>query len=230
MGNLFEKPTTPAARKPKPTISDADRATLDLKIARDKMKQYQGKLERECGVLLKRGQDCFKVGNKKKALYYMKVKKMKEAKFGDLEAQLLNLEKMVQTIEWTTQSMQVFDAMKKANGALEAMHRELPLERVQELMDDTSENLAYQDEIDRALAGTDMGTLEDRDLEAELNALEAETLGGATSIAEAPGKTQGVPALEKGVPVAPTNPILPAAPTTEPLRAETRDSPVAVPV
>ena len=37
----------------------------------------------------------------------MKVKKMKEAKFGDLEAQLLNLEKMVQTIEWTTRSMQV---------------------------------------------------------------------------------------------------------------------------
>lgn len=96
----------------KPKLSDQDRAVLDLKLARDKLKRFQSKMESESSILLKKAQDLHKSGNKTKAVYYMKIKKLKESKVDELNGELLNIEKMVNTIEWTTQSMQVYERVK----------------------------------------------------------------------------------------------------------------------
>jgi len=93
--------------RPKPTLSQQDRAILDLKLVRDKLKKEQTSMEAESAALLSRAQASHRSGDKKKALYYMKVKKLKESKVDDLSGQLFNLEKMVNTIEWATQSAQV---------------------------------------------------------------------------------------------------------------------------
>lgn len=99
-----QKPT-----REKPKLSDQDRAVLDLKLARDKLKRFQSKMETESSMLLKKAQDAHKSGNKTKAVNYMKIKKLKESKFDELNGELFNIEKMVNTIEWATQSMQVKD-------------------------------------------------------------------------------------------------------------------------
>jgi len=145
-----------------------------------------------------------KTGNKTKAVYYMKVKKLKEAKVDELNGQLLNIEKMVNSIEWATQSMQVFTAMDKANKALNAIHSVMPIERVEELMDDVAESIEYQSEIDRALVGNAV-TVDEDSLEAELNAMEQALFGNT------------VPSVNINLPVAPTTPILPLPPTTTPI-------------
>lgn len=99
------QPPKPVREKPK--LSDQDRAILDLKLARDKLKRFQSKMETESSFLLKKAQNAHKVGNKTKAVYFMKIMKLKESKVDQLNGELLNIEKMVNTIEWTTQSMQV---------------------------------------------------------------------------------------------------------------------------
>jgi hypothetical protein len=61
----------------------------------------------ESASLLSKAQASHRAGDAKKAVYFMKVKKLKEAKVDELSGSLLNLETMVNTIEWTTQSKQV---------------------------------------------------------------------------------------------------------------------------
>lgn len=232
---LAKKPPPPRA---KPVVSPHDRAVLDLKLARDKLKRYQAKLAQESASLLARAQAAHKAGAKTKAVYYMKVKKLKEAKAEQLYGELLSLETMMATVEWATQSAAVVAAMEKAHGALESLQRSLPLERVEALMDDVAEAVALQAEIDNALAGAGaiVVGVGDDELDAELHALEAQQQRTAkaalqpTAVAPppvavpvapavAPPPPQQATALEELLPVAPNTLILPEAPTTLPVVA-----------
>lgn len=97
--------------------------------------------------------------------------------------------------------------MEKANTALTAIHKVMPIERVEELMDDVAESIEYQAEIDRVLVGNAV-TVDEDSLEAELEAMEREMLGKSSS---------SKPDIE--LPIAPSTPILPDAPTTVPVVA-----------
>lgn len=212
---MVKKPPPPRA---KPTLSQHDRAVLDLKLARDKLKRYQAKLSQESAALLARAQAAHKAGAKTKAVYYMKVKKLKEAKAEQLYGELLSLEQMMATVEWATHSVAVVAAMEIAQCALESLQRSLPLDRVEALMDDVAEAVTLQAEIDNALAGAGdlVAGVGDHELDAELNALEAEQQ--ATAKAALP-VAQRATALEQLLPVAPSTLILPEAPTTLPVVA-----------
>ena len=197
-----------------------------MKLARDKLKRYQSKLSGESASLLARAQAAHKAGAKTKAVYYMKVKKLKEAKVEQLYGELLSLESMMASVEWATQSMTVVTAMEKAQGALENLQRELPIERVDALMDDVAESIGLQAEIDAALAGTTNAVgVGDDELDAELQALEAEQLAASApqSLVSNPQAAVGAStvaqqstAIEERMPVAPSTPIMPEAPTTVP--------------
>lgn len=106
----------------------------------------------------------------------MKVKKLKEAKIDQLYQELLNVEQMVNTVEWTAQNMAVVAEMKKAHATLEAMQRELSPEKVAELMDDINDAIQTQKEVDAILSGSGL-SVDESDLEAELDALEADMSG-----------------------------------------------------
>ena len=49
------------------------------------------------------------------------------------------------TIDWETQQMKVYYALKEGNQALTRLHEEMPLEKVEELMADTAENIAMEE-------------------------------------------------------------------------------------
>jgi charged multivesicular body protein 6 len=185
----------PPQTRAKPTLSQQDRAILDLKIARDKLRQHQVKVEAESVTLLCRAQGEYKKGDKKRGVYFMKIKKLKESKVDEINSQLLNLEQMVQTIEWTTQSVAVVSAMERAQLSLTKLQEEIPVERVEALMDDVAESVQMQQEIDRALAvglpGSSVEEMED-ELDAELQAL-SDSLDTTTT-----------PAMLPALPVAPT--------------------------
>mmetsp|Transcript_17322 Transcript_17322/g.31806 ORF Transcript_17322/g.31806 Transcript_17322/m.31806 type:complete len:237 (+) Transcript_17322:66-776(+) len=204
MGNIFNSTKAPPQQqqqRAKPSLSQQDQAILDLKIARDKLRRHQSKGEAESATLLKRAQGEYKKGDKKRAVYFMKIKKLKESKVDEIGSQLLNLEQMVHTIEWTTQSMAVVSAMERAQVSLTTLQKEMPVERVQELMDDVSEAVEMQQEIDRALAaGLPGSSLEE--MEDELGK-ELEALAGDTQAAG----------------IGTTIPVLPVAPVTLPVIA-----------
>jgi hypothetical protein len=200
----------PAAKKAPPggQITAQDKAVLDLKNARDRLKKYTARLHEDEKRLQERALKCMKAGNKSNALLLMKVKKKKAQEAESVEKQLLSVYSMVSTIEWETQQMDVIKALTAGKDALKAMHEQMSVDDVLDLMDDVQENLEVQDRINEAFSrGSSLS--DEEELEEELAALQKDMEG-----AEGAGKMKvDVPSM----PEVPTEKplVLPVVPTTE---------------
>ncbi|XP_067672995.1 charged multivesicular body protein 6-like isoform X1 [Haliotis asinina] len=163
MGSLFGK------SKPKPSrVTEQDRAVLQLKQQRDKLKQYQKKinanLERERNV----ARQLLRDGKKDKALLLLRKKKFQEGLLVKTDGQLDNIERMVHDLEFAQIEAEVVKGLKVGNDSLKKMHELLSLEDVEKIMEETREGIEYQQEIDDLLAGglTDQ---DEQDVLAELS-------------------------------------------------------------
>ncbi|KAM6403679.1 charged multivesicular body protein 6 [Rhynochetos jubatus] len=166
MGNLF-------GRKRRSRVTEQDKAVLQLKQQRDKLKRYQKRislsLEREralAGQLLRDGK-------KEKALLLLKKKRYQEQLLEKTENQISNLERMVQDIEFTQIEMKVIEGLKIGNECLNKMHQVMSIEEVERIMGETQDAVEYQRQIDEILAGSLTEEDEDAILE-ELNAITQE--------------------------------------------------------
>ncbi|PJF20058.1 hypothetical protein PSACC_00120, partial [Paramicrosporidium saccamoebae] len=144
----------------KQKITPRDRAILDLKVQRDRLKQYQKKVV----VILGRETEIAKAhlaaGNKPLALLALKKKKYQEGLLESTSAQLLNLEQLVE--------QQVLHGLRQGNSVLTELQKEMSLDEVEKLMSDTAEA-----EISAMLSGK-LTEEDEEDLEAELAQLQAE--------------------------------------------------------
>ncbi|KAJ3200543.1 Vacuolar protein sorting-associated protein 20 [Entophlyctis luteolus] len=164
-----------APSKKPPAITAHDRAILDLKVQRDKLRKYQKKL----ALVVQNEADVAKAhlrnGDKRRALIALKKKKYQEGLIEQTDMQLLNLEQMTETIEFTLIERDIFEGLKKGNAVLNEIHKEMNIESVQKLMDDTADAIEYQNEIDQVLSGR-LNESEMQDIEDELDALVAQEL------------------------------------------------------
>ena len=156
MGGLFSRHHGRHGHKPaapKVKVTDHDRAVLDLKIAKDKLKRYQIKMRSESLRLTEQAKELVTAGRKDRALLVLKMRRLREDEQVKAESQLMNVEQLITQIEWETQQMQVFDALKSGNQALEAIHKIMSLEEVEKLMADTADSIEYEQEVSRLLSG-----------------------------------------------------------------------------
>ncbi|KXN70602.1 hypothetical protein CONCODRAFT_49547 [Conidiobolus coronatus NRRL 28638] len=133
-------------------ISSKDKVVLDLKIQRDKLKQYSKKIDLVIENETKIAKKLISEGKKDKALLALKKKKYQEKLLDDLGQQLFNLEEMTSTIEFTLVEQQVLEGLKKGNEVLNQLQKETPLDQVEKLMEDTLEAIEYQREIEEILS------------------------------------------------------------------------------
>ncbi|XP_034645487.1 charged multivesicular body protein 6 [Trachemys scripta elegans] len=168
MGNLF-------GRKRRSRVTEQDKAVLQLKQQRDKLKQYQKRitlnLERERSV----ARQLLRDGKKEKAKLLLKKKRYQEQLLDKTENQISNLERMVQDIEFTQIEMKVIEGLKIGNECLNKMHEVMSVEEVERIIDETQDAVEYQKQIDEMLAGSFTEEDEDAILE-ELNAITQEQL------------------------------------------------------
>ena len=165
MGNLFAKDTK--------RISDSDKAVLTLKTQRRKLvteqKRVEGLIEREIEIvrqlISKKKQD--------RALLVLKKKKLQQWRLKDLDAWLVNVEKMLGDIEATKGTNQLYAALKQGHVALTGLQKEVTIQDVEKLMDDSAAAKEYQEELSAAL-GEDPSAIEEDDILAELSAMEAQ--------------------------------------------------------
>ena len=114
MGNLFGKkrPKTPQSK-----VTDQDRAILQLKQQRDKLKQYQKKvlaqLDRDRDVARKLLQE----GKKDKAKLMLRKKKFQESLLEKTDGQLDNLEKLVNDLEFAQVEHEVVKGLEVSDCA-----------------------------------------------------------------------------------------------------------------
>ncbi|GBB95164.1 hypothetical protein RclHR1_02490019 [Rhizophagus clarus] len=156
-------------------ITSQDRAILDLKVQRDKLKQYQKKIQLVADRETQIAKEALLKNNKRGALLALKKKKYQEQLLSKTDAQLLNLEQLTQSIEFALVEKEVFAGLEQGNLILKEIHNETPIEKVEKLMEDTADAIAYQNEISEALSGK-LTSEDEEEILAELDQIVKEQL------------------------------------------------------
>lgn len=131
---------------------------------------------------------------------------MESARKADEE--LLNIEKMTMSIENAVTTVEIVRRMEAGTRVMQQLAKEMPLERVERIMEDNEDAIAAQREIDAAVARTGVDAnvaLDDDTLARELAALEELEQAEVRP----PGVAEVAPAA---LPAAPTTLPMPAAP------------------
>ncbi|GBE77869.1 Vacuolar protein sorting-associated protein [Sparassis crispa] len=175
-----------------PKITAQDKAILDLKLQRDKVRQYQKKIQ----AVLEREYEIAKqhlaAGNKDRALFALRKRKYQETLLLKTDGQLENLESLVSTIEFSLIQVSVLHGLQQGNEVLKKIHEEMNVETVEKLLEETQEAREYQREIDEMLANN--LTVEDEEaVQTELRELQREAIGKPDMLPELPSAPTAEP-------------------------------------
>ncbi|XP_037647062.1 charged multivesicular body protein 6-like [Sebastes umbrosus] len=203
MGNVFGRKSRPSR------VTEQDKAILQLKQQRDKLKQYKKRITLQLDKERLLAKQLLKDGRKEKALLLLKKKRYQDQLLDKTENQISNLERMVQDIEFMQIEMKVIEGLKVGNDCLKSMHEIMSIEDVERILDETQEAIEYQRQIDEMLAGA----LTQEDEDAVLAELEAITQGEDVALPEVP--TEPIPEV----------PEVPEAAKAEPERREAKNRP-----
>ncbi|KAF9155476.1 Vacuolar protein sorting-associated protein 20 [Linnemannia schmuckeri] len=149
-------------------ITAHDRAILDLKVQRDKLRQYNKRLEGVVEKELKLAKGHLAKGEKQRALLALRRKKFQESLLEKTVLQMTNLDELTMSIEQAMVEKQVFAGLAAGNQVLKELHKEMSLADVEKLMDETADSIAYQNEIDELLS-TRLSVADEEDIERELD-------------------------------------------------------------
>ncbi|KAK7694912.1 hypothetical protein QCA50_002100 [Cerrena zonata] len=159
-----------------PKITKQDRAILELKLQRDKVKQYQKKIQTVLDREHEIAKQCLATGQKDRALLALRRRKYQESLLSKTDGQLENLEQLVSTIEFSLVEVSVLHGLQQGNEVLKEIHKELNIENVERILDETAEAREVQREIGDMLANT-LSMEDEEAVQAELRELQSEALG-----------------------------------------------------
>ncbi|XP_063241964.1 charged multivesicular body protein 6-A [Bacillus rossius redtenbacheri] len=165
MGALFGK-----RRKTESKVTEYDKSVLQMKSQRDKIRQYQRRIEQNLGRDRDLARQLLHDGKKERAKLLLRKKRYQEQLLARTDGQLENIEKMIHDVEFSQVELQVMDGLKAGNEALKKIHQVLTVDEVERILDETREGVEKQRELDELLSGA----LTDEDeaaVEEELEAL-----------------------------------------------------------
>lgn len=136
MGNLL-------SAKP-PVTSEHDHAILELKVQRDRIKQYQKRLQQLLDQHTLIARHHLKKGDKKRALLSLRQQKYQQHLLEQTDLQLLNVEQLCQQVEYALVQKEVVAGLQKGKGVLQQLNKEMDVDKVRQLMEDTADAVAYQ--------------------------------------------------------------------------------------
>lgn len=157
----------------KPKVTARDRAILELKVQRDRLKQYQKKITTVLNRETEIAKEQLKAGNRDMALLALKKKKYQEQLMEKTSGQLFNIEQLTSNIEFAQVELEVFNGLKQGNQVLGEIQKEMSLEDVEMLMSETAEAVSYQNQISEMLAGR-ISEEDEEDILAELEGITSE--------------------------------------------------------
>ncbi|CAN9200814.1 unnamed protein product [Alternaria sp. RS040] len=167
-------------------ISAQDKAILDMKNQRDKLRQYQKRItvltDREKEI----AKECLARGDTGKAKLALRRKKYQEGLLSKTDAQLAQLEMLTSDVEFALVQKDVLFGLQQGTAVLKEIHKEMGgIENVEKLLGENEEARAYQEEISELLANK-MSNQDEDEVEDELDALEAEVNGTVPALPDAP--------------------------------------------
>ncbi|XP_055702785.1 charged multivesicular body protein 6-A [Phlebotomus papatasi] len=148
MGGLFAK-----SKKTTSRITEQDKAVLQLKQQRDKLKQYQKRIEISLEKDRELVKKCLNSKRIERAKLLLRKKRYQTKLLENTDAQLENLEKLASDIEFAQVEIQVVEGLKVGNMALKSLHQILSVDEIERIMDETREGVEKQQELDEILSG-----------------------------------------------------------------------------
>lgn len=150
MGNLFGKKE---GKKKETRVTEQDKAILELKQQRDKLKRLQKKITIQMEKERERARQFLREGKKEKAKLLLRHKKFGETQIEKMDGQLENIDRMVHDLEFAQIEAEVVKGLQAGNESLKQLHKMFSIETVEKIMDETREAAEYQQEIDDLLSG-----------------------------------------------------------------------------
>ena len=177
MGAKSSKPEPKKSSSPKSagTITEKDRAILQLKLQRDKLSAQQKKLDRQCDEQMSLAAENLKNKKKEKALYHMRRKKALEAQANKVDSHLTNIESLVEQVEWTALEADVSKALKSGSDALAQLNKQMSIDDVEAIVEDAAEQIAIAKEVTDLLSSA-LTDEDESDILNELNQMEVAEL------------------------------------------------------
>ena len=151
-------------------INQEERALLDCKLCRDKIKKYIKSLEQKASLKKEKAKEALKDKNRDKAKLYMRQSKMYQTQIQTSYGQLEMIETQITQIESAQSQKDVFTVLKEGNNVLKQLQEEVNAEKMEELSDDLNELKDKNDELTQFFK--DRGIEEnEEELDDELNKL-----------------------------------------------------------
>ncbi|EMG50913.1 CHMP6 Charged multivesicular body protein 6 [Candida maltosa Xu316] len=206
-----------------PKITAQDKAIFQLKQQRDKLKQYQKRIN----VIIDKQTELAKkaIVNKQpeRAKFYLRSKKQQESVITTTFEQLNNLEKLIGTIEFKLIEKDVVYGLQQGNKVLQKLNNEMQVEKIDALLDQLEDEKLKVDEVSELLGtGSQLNRLEEDQVDLELKNLEEQIHGKKQEEEEPVGK----------LPDAPKTNIMPKVPTDKIEEPETpkqqHNDPIAI--
>ena len=163
MGNLCKKSHSPL-------INQEEKALLDCKMTRDKIKTYIKRLERNANLKKEKAKDALRAKNKDRAKYNLKLSKMYQEQIKTADAQLTMLEEQIANIEQATTQRDAMKVLEKGNEVLKNLQSECNIEKWEKISDDMQDIKDQQDEINQFFRDRNIENVDD-DVEEEMNKL-----------------------------------------------------------
>ncbi|KAK9381432.1 ESCRT-III subunit protein VPS20 [Kockiozyma suomiensis] len=164
-----------SSSRPSRRITKQDNAILNMKLQRDRLQQYQKRIQ----VVLDRERDIAKQylekGDKERALLALRKRKYQAQLLTKTDSQLETLEKLTQSIEFALVEKDVLFGLQQGNQVLKEINKEMSMDKVEKLLDESAAGIEYQNEISEMLADTITNAEED-EIEEELAALQREEI------------------------------------------------------
>ena len=163
MGSLCVKSETPK-------INNEEKAILDCKLARDKIKTYIKRLERNANLKKEKAKESLRAKNKDRAKYNLKLSKMYQEQIKTADAQLTMLEEQISNLEQATTQRDALKVLEKGNEVLKNLQSECNIEKWEKISDDMQDIKDQQDEINQFFRDRNIENVDD-DVEEEMNKL-----------------------------------------------------------
>ncbi|XP_060522928.1 charged multivesicular body protein 6-B [Cylas formicarius] len=147
MGIIFGK------KKPPSRVTSHDKAVLQLKQQRDKLKQYQRRIELTLASDRELARKLLAKGQRDRAKLLLRKKRYQEQLLVKTDGQLENVEKLTHDIEFAQVELQVVEGLKQGNEALKKVNEALNIADIEAILEETKEAKDKQDEISSLLSG-----------------------------------------------------------------------------
>ena len=169
MGGLVSKKNKKKAKLSK--LQGEDKAILDCKMCRDKIKSYIKSLERNRDAKKAKVKEFVKMKEKTKAKVLLKQVKMLDFQITSAEGQLQMIEDQIHNLDMAVSQRDAMQVLEQGNAALKKLQSEVNVEKMQQISDDLEDAKDANRELEEFFKEHSVEGVSDPDIDADLERL-----------------------------------------------------------